>query len=51
VPDEVTWIEAVRRPTLMDTSRARRLLRWRPKWDAAATLRATVAAARPDLSA
>jgi UDP-glucose 4-epimerase len=42
VPDEVTWIEAVRRPTLMDTSRARRLLRWRPRWDAPATLRATV---------
>jgi UDP-glucose 4-epimerase len=51
VPDEMTWIEAVRRPTLMDTGRARRLLRWRPKHDAAETLRATVAAARPDLSA
>jgi nucleoside-diphosphate-sugar epimerase len=51
VPDEVTWIEAVRRPTLMDTGRARRLLRWRPRHDAAETLRATVAAARPDLSA
>lgn len=42
VPDEVTWIEAVRRPTLMDTSRARRLLRWRPRYDAPSTLRATV---------
>jgi UDP-glucose 4-epimerase len=42
VPDEVTWIEAVRRPTLMDTARARRLLRWRPKWDAPSTLRVTV---------
>ena len=51
MPDEVSWIEAVRRPTLMDTARARRLLRWRPKHDAAQTLRATVAAARPDLSA
>jgi nucleoside-diphosphate-sugar epimerase len=51
MPDEVTWIEAVRRPTLMDTARARRLLRWRPRHDAAETLRATVAAARPDLSA
>jgi UDP-glucose 4-epimerase len=50
MPDEVTWIEAVRRPTLMDTARARRLLRWRPKHDAADTLRATVAAARPDLA-
>ncbi len=51
MPDEVSWIEAVRRPTLMDTARARRLLRWRPQHDAAQTLRATVAAARPDLSA
>jgi UDP-glucose 4-epimerase len=51
MPDEVSWIEAVRRPTLMDTARARRLLRWRPRHDAAATLRATVAAARPDLGA
>jgi nucleoside-diphosphate-sugar epimerase len=51
MPDEVTWIEAVRRPTLMDTARARRLLRWRPQHDAAETLRATVAAARPDLNA
>ncbi|HWI74599.1 MAG TPA: NAD-dependent epimerase/dehydratase family protein [Baekduia sp.] len=50
MPDEVAWIEAVRRPTLMDTGRARRLLHWRPRYDAAATLRATVAAARPDLA-
>jgi UDP-glucose 4-epimerase len=49
VPDEASWIEAVRRPTLMDTSRARRLLRWRPQWDAAETLHATVAATRADL--
>jgi nucleoside-diphosphate-sugar epimerase len=51
MPDEVAWIEAVRRPTLMDTGRARRLLGWRPEHDAAETLGATVAAARPDLSA
>jgi UDP-glucose 4-epimerase len=51
LPDEVTWIEAVRRPTLMDTSKAKRLLRWRPKYDARETLRLTVAAARPDLAA
>ncbi|HEY4099054.1 MAG TPA: NAD-dependent epimerase/dehydratase family protein [Baekduia sp.] len=51
MPDELTWIEAVRRPTLMDTARARRLLRWRPRHDAAETLRETVTAVRPDLSA
>lgn len=50
VPDEAAWIEAVRRPTLMSTARARRLLRWRPRYDAAATLHATVAAAREDLA-
>jgi nucleoside-diphosphate-sugar epimerase len=49
VPDEATWIEAVRRPTLMDTTKARRMLRWTPKHDAAETLRQTVAAvASPD---
>jgi UDP-glucose 4-epimerase len=51
LPDEATWIEAVRRPTLMDTAKARRELRWRPKHDALETLRQTVEAARPDLSA
>jgi nucleoside-diphosphate-sugar epimerase len=51
LPDEATWIEAVRRPTLMDTSKARRELRWRPRHDARETLRATVEAARPDLAA
>jgi UDP-glucose 4-epimerase len=51
LPDEATWIEAVRRPTLMDTSKAKRLLRWRPKYDSRETLRQTVAAARPDLAA
>jgi UDP-glucose 4-epimerase len=51
MPDEVAWIEAVRRPTLMDTARARKALRWRPRFDAPTTLRETVRAARPDLSA
>jgi UDP-glucose 4-epimerase len=44
LPAEATWIEAVRRPVLMDTSRARRELRWRPRHDAQETLRQTVAA-------
>ncbi len=49
VPDEATWIEALRRPTLMDTAKARRELRWRPKHDARETLKKTVAGARADL--
>jgi UDP-glucose 4-epimerase len=46
LPDEAAWIEALRRPVLMDTSRARSKLHWRPHHDARETLRETVAAAR-----
>jgi len=46
LPDEAAWIEAVRRPVLMDTSRARRRLHWMPHYDARATLGQTVAAVR-----
>jgi nucleoside-diphosphate-sugar epimerase len=46
LPDEAAWIEAVRRPVLMDTARARRRLHWMPHHDARETLRQTVAAVR-----
>jgi len=46
LPDEAAWIEAVRRPVLMDTSRARRRLHWMPHHDARETLRQAVAAVR-----
>jgi nucleoside-diphosphate-sugar epimerase len=46
LPDEAAWIEAVRRPVLMDTSRARRKLHWMPHHDAHTTLRQTIAAVR-----
>jgi len=46
LPDEAAWIEAMRRPVLMDASRARRKLHWMPHHDAAETLRETVAAVR-----
>jgi nucleoside-diphosphate-sugar epimerase len=32
----------MRRPVLMDTSKARRLLKWRPRYDASRTLQLTV---------
>jgi UDP-glucose 4-epimerase len=44
LPAEASWIEAARRPVLMDTAKARRELRWRPRHDARETLRQTVAA-------
>jgi UDP-glucose 4-epimerase len=46
VPAEAQWIESLRRPVLMDTTRARRLLRWRPRHDAHGTLVDMVTAAR-----
>lgn len=51
LPAEAAWIEALRRPVLMDTARARSDLRWRPAHDARETLRQTVAAHRADLEA
>lgn len=46
LPAEAAWIETVRRPLLMDTSRARRRLHWMPHHDARETLRQTIAAVR-----
>jgi nucleoside-diphosphate-sugar epimerase len=46
VPAEAQWIESLRQPVLMDTSRARRLLGWRPRHDAQQTLTEMVDAAR-----
>jgi nucleoside-diphosphate-sugar epimerase len=46
VPTEAQWIEALREPSLMDTAKARRELRWRPRHDARETLRTMVDAAR-----
>jgi UDP-glucose 4-epimerase len=42
LPEEAAWVEAMRRPVLMDTSKARRLLKWRPRYDAMQTLELTV---------
>ncbi|HXV04529.1 MAG TPA: NAD-dependent epimerase/dehydratase family protein [Solirubrobacterales bacterium] len=46
LPAEAAWIEAVRRPVLVASSRAERELGWKPRHGAPETLRATVAAAR-----
>jgi UDP-glucose 4-epimerase len=48
VPAEAQWIEAVRTPVLMDTTKARRELRWRPRHDARETLQQMVDAARSE---
>jgi UDP-glucose 4-epimerase len=46
LPSKARWVEALRSPMIMDTSKAKRQLGWRPKHDARSTLHQTVAAAR-----
>jgi nucleoside-diphosphate-sugar epimerase len=46
LPPEAAWVQAFRVPVIMDTTKARRKLRWRPRHDARDTLRETVAGAR-----
>jgi UDP-glucose 4-epimerase len=48
LPAQAQWIAAFREPVIMDTSKARRELRWRPKHNALATLRETITYARLD---
>jgi UDP-glucose 4-epimerase len=46
LPSKARWIDAVVAPILMDTSKAKRELQWRPRHAARTTLQQTVAAAR-----
>lgn len=48
LPAQAQWIAAFREPVMMDTSKARRELRWRPRHDALETLRETIVNARLD---
>ena len=46
MPAETGWLDALRKPVLMDTAKARRQLRWRARHDAQETLEETVVAAQ-----
>jgi len=46
MPAQASWINALRVPVVMDTSRARRELGWDPRHDTRATLTATARSAR-----
>jgi UDP-glucose 4-epimerase len=48
LPAQAQWIAAFREPVLMNASKARRELGWRPKHDAMQTLRETIRASRLD---
>ena len=45
-PAGVEWVQALRVPVVMDTTRAREQLGWAPRYDALATLRETITGAR-----
>jgi UDP-glucose 4-epimerase len=46
MPEQVAWIHSVKKPVLMRTARAKKLLRWKPKHTAKATLREMAEAQR-----
>jgi UDP-glucose 4-epimerase len=50
-PDSVAWLHAVRKPVLMKTDRARKLLKWRPQHTSRRTLDGMVKAHREGLFA
>src|SRR5437764_9778100 len=47
-PAELSWINALRVPVLMDTAKARGQLGWEPRYDTPTTLEQTVTAARAE---
>lgn len=51
MPAQASWVNVMRTPVLMDCSKARSKLGWRPKHDAFETLRETVRAVREELPA
>jgi nucleoside-diphosphate-sugar epimerase len=46
LPAEAQWVNALRDPVMMDTTKAHRELGWRPKHDARSTVRETIEANR-----
>jgi UDP-glucose 4-epimerase len=48
LPAQAQWISAFREPVVMDATKARQVLRWRPKHSALETLREMILAARRD---
>jgi nucleoside-diphosphate-sugar epimerase len=47
-PPVFSWVESVRKPVLMKTDRAKKLLGWKPKYTSKATLKDLVAAYRAE---
>jgi nucleoside-diphosphate-sugar epimerase len=50
VPAQVEWLQSIRTPVVMDTTKAKRELGWRPVYSSDATLQALVRATSPTTS-
>ena len=50
LPPQARWLEAFRVPVIMDTTKARRTLRWRPKHDAREVLRQAIAGSQTEIT-
>jgi nucleoside-diphosphate-sugar epimerase len=48
MPEQMNWVQTVRKPVLMKTARAKKLLRWKPGHTSRNTLRELVSAFRED---
>ena len=50
LPPQARWLEAFRVPVIMDTTKARRTLRWRAKYDAREVLRQAIAGSQSEIA-
>ncbi|HWH43955.1 MAG TPA: NAD-dependent epimerase/dehydratase family protein [Thermoleophilaceae bacterium] len=48
LPDVASWVESVRRPVLLRTDRAQKVLKWKPRYSSRETLKALVDARRAE---
>jgi nucleoside-diphosphate-sugar epimerase len=48
LPEAFAWVHTVRKPVLMKTDRAKKLLGWKPEYTAKQTLKELVAAYRSE---
>ena len=46
LPQDLAWVNVARRSSIMDTTKTRRELGWRPRHDAAEVMRETIAGAK-----
>ena len=50
LPDELAWVQSIRKPVLMRTTRAQKELGWKPEHTAKATMKQTIGSYRDELA-